>query len=87
MFVLLLGVVAGTLAANTLGEALFNLMFEGLFGGLETLGQGTSRIDFSVSPLLTYLALPAALLGCVSWATTASSHSISDASISTLNSE
>ena len=84
---LVLGVVVGTLAANTLGQGLFNLMFEGMFGGFESLGQGTSRIDFAVRPLLTYLVLPAALLVAVALATMASSRSISAASISTLTTE
>lgn len=87
LLVLVLGVVVGTMAANTLGEGLFNLMFEGLFGGFETLGQGTSRIDFAVNPLLAYLALPAALLGSVAVATAASSRMTSTASISTLATE
>ena len=84
---LVLGVIAGTVAANTLGEGLFTLMFEGWFGGFEALGQGTSRIDFAVNPLLAYLALPAALLGAVTAATAASSRSLSDASIATLTTE
>lgn len=84
LLVLVAGVIVGTLAANTLGEALFNLMFEGMFGGFETLGRGTSRIDFDVNPLLAFAALPAALLASVALATAASSRSISDASISTL---
>ena len=87
VLVLVLGVVVGTLAANTLGQGLFNLMFEGMFGGFESLGQGTSRIDFAVRPLLTYLVLPAALLVAVALATMASSRSISAASISTLTTE
>ncbi|MDZ7708475.1 MAG: FtsX-like permease family protein [Trueperaceae bacterium] len=85
--VLVLGVVAGTVAANTLGEGLFNLMFEGIFGGFEMLFQGTSRIDLVVDPLLAYLALPAALLVAVGLATSASARSISDASISSLATE
>jgi putative ABC transport system permease protein len=87
LLVLLLGVVVGTVAANTLGEGLFNLMFEGMFGGFESLGQGTSRIDFAVDPLLTYLALPAALLTAVALTTSASSRSISEARVSTLTTE
>lgn len=87
LLVLLLGVVVGTVAANTLGEGLFNLMFEGMFGGFESLGQRTSRIAFSVSPLLTYLALPAALVAAVAATTSASSHAVSDARISTLTTE
>jgi putative ABC transport system permease protein len=88
LLVLVAGVIVGTLAANTLGEGLFNLMFEGMYGGgFEALGKGTSRIDFTVNPLLTYLALPAALLGAVAGAAAASSRAISDASISTLATE
>jgi putative ABC transport system permease protein len=87
LLVLVLGVVVGTVAANTLGEQLFNLMFEGMFGGLEALGQGTSRIDFAVHPLLAYLALPTALLGAVTVAAAASSRSISHADFSTLTTE
>jgi putative ABC transport system permease protein len=87
LLVLVLGVVVGTVAANTVGEALFNLMFEGMFGGFETLGQGTSRIDFVVNRWLAYLLLPLALLASVSLATLAGSRSISTADISTLTTE
>ena len=87
LLVLVLGVVVGTVAANTVGQTLFNLMFEGVFGGFETLGQGTSRIDFVVNPWLAYLLLPAALLASVSVATVAGSGSISTADISTLTTE
>ena len=62
-------------------------LFEGLFGGFESLGQKTSRIAFVVSPLLTYLLLPGALLAAVAVTTSASSRSISDARISTLTTE
>jgi len=87
LLVLVLGVVVGTLAANTIGEMLFNLMFEAMFGGFEMLGQGTSRIDFTVNPLLAYLLLPVALLTAVTVATITSSRSISTASISSLTTE
>jgi putative ABC transport system permease protein len=87
LLVLVGGVVVGTLAANTLGETLFNLMFEGMFGGFETLGQGTSRIDFAVRPLLAYVVLPAALLAAVTVTTAASSRAISGADISALTTE
>jgi putative ABC transport system permease protein len=87
LLVLVLGVIVGTVAANTVGETLFNLMFEGMFGGFETLGQGTSRIDFAVNPWLAYLLLPMALLAAVSVATVAGSRSISAADISTLTTE
>jgi putative ABC transport system permease protein len=85
--VLVLGVVVGTVAALTLGEAVFNLMFEGMYGGMEALGRGTSRIDFAVDPLLTAVLLPAALLTAVTVVTVASARSLSDARISTLTTE
>ncbi|GAA1750985.1 hypothetical protein GCM10009767_07470 [Kocuria aegyptia] len=87
LLVLVLGVVVGTVAANSVGEQMFNLMFEGMFGGLEALGQGTSRIDFAVNPVLAYLVLPVALLAAVTGATAASSRSIVHADISTLTTE
>jgi putative ABC transport system permease protein len=87
LLVLVLGVIVGTVAANTVGEALFNLMFEGMFGGFETLGQGTSRIDFAVVPLLAYVALPMGLLASVTVATMASARSISAADLSTVTTE
>jgi putative ABC transport system permease protein len=85
--VLVLAVVVGTVAANTLGERLFNIMFEGMYGGFETLMQGTSRIDFAVNPLLAYLVLPVALLTAVVGATVAGSRSIAAADISSLTTE
>ena len=87
VLVLVFGVGVGVLASNTVGEKLFNLMFEGMFGGLEALGQGTSRIDFTVNPLLAYVLLPLALLAAVTLATRASSRSISEADISALATE
>ena len=87
VLVLVLGVVVGTLAANTLGEALFNLMFEAMYGGFEVLFQGTSRIDFAVNPWLAYLVLPGALLIAVTAATVASSRAITAADISSLTTE
>ena len=87
LLVLVLGVAVGTVAANTLGELLFNLLFEAMFGGFEMLFQGTSQIDFAVNPLLAYLLLPLALLGAVAAATVANSRSIAAASISSLTTE
>src|SRR5690606_51767 len=87
LLVLVLGVGVGTFAAATVGERLFTLMFEGMFGGFETLGQGTSQIDFVTNPLLAYGVLPAALLGAVALATVASSRTITAARISTLTTE
>lgn len=87
LIVLVLGVAVGTVASDTVGEKMFNLMFEGMFGGLEALGQGTSRIDFAADPMLAYLLLPAVLLTAVALATGASSRSISNADLSDLATE
>lgn len=87
LLVLVAGVLVGTFAANTVGETLFNLMFEVMFGGFEALGQGTSRIAFAVQPLLAYLLLPAALVGGVTLATVASSRAIATATVSSLTTE
>lgn len=87
LIVLGIGVVVGDVAAMTLGETLFNLMFEGMFGGLEALGQGTSRIDFHVSRLLVHGALPIALTAVVALTTALNSRSIAHAHISTLATE
>jgi putative ABC transport system permease protein len=87
LLVLVLGVVVGTLAANTVGERVFNLMFEGMYGGFAAVGQGTSRIDFAVEPLLAYVILPLALLVSVTAATAASTRSISAADVSSLTTE
>lgn len=76
LLVLGAGVVAGSLAAGTAGESMFNLMFEAMFGGFEVIGQGTSRIDFDVQPLLTVLAVPAALLTAVALATRGATRTI-----------
>ena len=87
VLVLVFGVAVGTLAANTLGQMLFNLMFEAMYGGFEVLFQGTSRIDFAINPWLAYLTLPAALLISVTAATAVSSRSIAAADISSLTTE
>ncbi len=84
LLVLVVGVVIGTVAANTLGERLITLMFEAMFGGFERRGQGTSRIDLVVDPRFAYLLLPIALLAVVALATLAGSRSITTASISSL---
>ncbi|MGA8046682.1 MAG: hypothetical protein WCA30_10520, partial [Dermatophilaceae bacterium] len=62
-------------------------MFVGTFGGFEALGQGTSRIDFMVEPILTYNALPAALMTMVALTTVAGSHAISAARMSAITTE
>ncbi|MGO1227741.1 FtsX-like permease family protein [Brachybacterium sp. AOP42-C2-15] len=61
---LLLGLVAGAALSLTLGQGLFNVLIEGMFGGMEHLFQGTSRIDLVVDPLLTGIAMPL-LLGTI----------------------
>lgn len=61
---LLLGLGIGAALSLTAGQGLFNLLIEGMFGGMEHLFQGTSRIDLVIDPLVTGLAMPL-LLGTV----------------------
>lgn len=73
---LVIGVPLGALASSTVGQGLFNLLFEGLYGGLEMLGQGTSRIEFITDPLITLLGIPLALAAAVTAATLAACRDI-----------
>jgi putative ABC transport system permease protein len=59
---LFLGIIAGTIAANTLGQSLVGLFMAGI---------GVSKLRFVVSPLLTCLACPLALTVVVTLATLA----------------
>ncbi len=76
LLVLLAGIPAGVLAAVTLGEGMFNLMFEGLFGGFEYLFRGTSQISFAINGWLTWLALPLAMFTAVAVAVRVGSRGI-----------
>lgn len=88
LIVLVLGVVLGTVAANTIGQGAFNLLFEAVLGGFETMGQGTSKITFTIQPLLAYVALPAALAAAVALAArSASARAISRASVTDITTE
>src|SRR5699024_972676 len=49
---LLLGLGIGAALSLTAGQGLFNLLIEGMFGGMEHLFQGTSRIDLVIDPLV-----------------------------------
>lgn len=84
---LVIGVGSGCLAGLTLGQCAFNLMFEGMFGGMATLFQGTSKIDFVVNPWLIGLLIPVTMLVTVGIATVASSRNIHHTSISNLVTE
>lgn len=84
---LVIGVGLGCLAGLTLGQGAFNLMFESMFGGMATLFQGTSKIDFVVSPWLIGLLIPVTMLVTVGIATVASSRNIRHTSISNLVTE
>ena len=64
LLTLLLGLGVGAVLSLTLGQGLFNVLIEGMFGGMEHLFQGTSRIDLVIDPLLTGIAMPL-LLGTV----------------------
>ncbi|MDN6399598.1 MAG: hypothetical protein L0K01_03975, partial [Brachybacterium sp.] len=48
---LVLGLAVGAAFSLSLGQGLFNLLIEGMFGGMEHLFQGTSRIDLVLDPL------------------------------------
>ncbi|OMG58019.1 ABC transporter permease [Tessaracoccus sp. ZS01] len=85
--VLALGVPLGIALALTVGQGLFNLLFEGMFGGLSQLFQGTSRIEFITNPWLTAVALPAALFVAVGSATVAATRTIRTARVSSLVTE
>ncbi|MFD0865951.1 FtsX-like permease family protein [Tessaracoccus lubricantis] len=87
LVVLALGVPLGIWLALTAGQGLFNLMFEGMFGGMAYLFQGTSRIEFITNPWLTALALPAALFVGVGLAVFAATRTIRTASVSSLVTE
>lgn len=79
---LMVAVPVGVLAAATAGQSLFNLLFEGLYGGFEMLGRGTSRIEFLSTPLLTGLALPLLLTIVVAGATLAACRDVTTLNIS-----
>lgn len=81
---LVVAVPLGVLGAATLGQGMFNLLFEGLYGGFEMLGRGTSRIEFASEPLLTLVALPLALALVVGTATVAACHDIKTVGIRTV---
>lgn len=66
---LLLGIAAGGALSLTAGQGLFNVLIEGMFGGMEHLFQGTSRLDLVTDPWLTGIVLPV-LLGAVAALTT-----------------
>lgn len=71
--VLCLGIAAGTLAANTLGQAIVSLL--GAF-------MGASRISFVINPVLAYILCPLALALTVTATTLASTAQMQQASIS-----
>lgn len=81
LVVLLVAVVLGVLGAASLGESIFNLLFEGLYGGFEMLGRGTSRIEFLAAPLLNLVALPAVFALVVAGATLAACRDITNLNI------
>jgi len=60
VFVLIVGVLLGTLLANTLGEALTGAVFGSL---------GTSSFKFVINPLAAYLLSPLVMMSAVLAAT------------------
>lgn len=81
---LAVGLPLGVFGAATFGQSVFNLLFEGLYGGFEMVGQGTSRIEFVFAPLLTFGVLPLALAVVVAGATAAACHDIRSMGIRTV---
>lgn len=77
----------GVLAVGTLGQGMFNMLFEGLYGGLELVGQGTSRIEFLSDPLVTYLGLPGIFAAVVAVAAAAACYDIKAMEIRTVVAE
>lgn len=55
-----LGLLLGAALTLTAGQGLMNLLLEGMFGGIERLFSGTSRITLDLDPLTAGLALPLA---------------------------
>lgn len=87
LLTLALGVVVGAALSLTVGQGLFNLLLEGMFGGLEHLFQGTSRIDLVIDPITTVVALPLLLAAVTTVATLWSCRHLRTADVRTLTSE
>ncbi len=84
LLTLVIAVPVGVLAAATIGQGMFNLLFEGLYSGFEQIGQGTSRIEFIAAPLVTFVALPIAFAIVVGAATLAACRGITTMGIRTV---
>lgn len=84
---LVLGLAVGAALSLSLGQGLFNLLIEGMFGGMEHLFQGTSRIDLVLDPLLTGLAMPLLLAGVTTLATLWTCRRLRTADVRTLTAE
>lgn len=78
LFLLVLGVCTGTLAANTAGESLVSAIWSLM---------GASQIRFVIDPLRAYLMYPLMLIGLVSFVTLKITSSVKHCSISELNAE
>lgn len=87
LLTLVLGLAVGAVLSLTLGQGLFNLLLEGMFGGLEHLFQGTSRIDLVVDPLTTVIALPLLLAAVTTVATLWTCRHLRTADVRTLTAE
>lgn len=81
------GVLLGTALTLTAGQGLLNLMLEGMFGGIQRLFSGTSRVPLLIDPLTTALALPLALVAAVTITTLLVCRRIRTADVRTLTAE
>jgi putative ABC transport system permease protein len=81
------GVLLGAALTLTAGQGLLNLLLEGMFGGIQRLFSGTSRIPLLIDPLTTALALPLALVAAVTLTTLLVCRRIRTADVRTLTAD
>jgi putative ABC transport system permease protein len=81
------GALLGAALTLTAGQGLLNLLLEGMFGGIQRLFSGTSRIPLLIDPLTTALALPLALVAAVTVTTLLVCRRIRTADVRTLTAD
>lgn len=80
-----LGAVLGAIVSLTLGQQLFNLLLEGMFGGVQALFRGTSRIELAAEPLTTLAGPPLLLAAVVVLSTLLTTRAMRTATVRTLS--
>lgn len=76
--ILILGIVVGTIAANTLGEAVMGIFFSFL---------GASKITFEINPISAFILVPILLIGTTMLSLFTGLKRIQETSIAMLNTE